>query len=526
MKRVAPLVAVVTFVAIVAVPASAQVDADDTIIIKGHGAAHGFGLAMDGVEGQARAGWNHDRILSLFYADTQTSQKSGTIRVGLTSGGGQHLDFPSGGEVSDRPFGSGAGEGFPLRMKPGGSIEVGESAGGLTLRTNGAETPPQAAGAEAQTHNSSIKQAEDPSLDLEPLLSPTPAPTDRSPPDATPKQQPAAPKVSSFWVRGAGDPALVRLAATGRRYRGVMEVRRIGPAATRAVNHVDLETYVAGIAEEKGQGWPIEGLKTLAVAARTLGAATMTWYGKHQADGYDICPSANCQVYLGYDGEEPALRRAVAETAGQIRTYNGRPIMAMYHGNGGGQTETYSRVADGGGTPHPYLRSVRYPHADPSTWERTTTLREIASALRAQGVKVPNPLQLVEVAERGDSPRVLRLRLAGGRDEESTVRGTTFKTALGLRSTWFDFEAPAPGVPATLSSVADVSAPATLPPRHDAAATVPGFPWKSAGAASAATLCIAAGALMIAQAQQVKVIPGPLRALYRRVRRPSAWREP
>jgi stage II sporulation protein D len=305
-----------------------------------------------------------------------------------------------------------------------------------------------------------------------------------------------------------------------------MEVRRIAPAAIRVVNHVDLETYVAGIAEEKGQGWPLEGLKTLAVAARTLGAATMTWYGKHQAEGFDICPSANCQVYLGYDGEEPALRRAVAETAGQIRTYNGRPIMAMYHGNGGGQTETYARVADGGGTPHPYLKSVRYPYADPSTWERPTTLREVAGALRAQGVQVPNPLQLVEVAERGDSPRVLRLRLAGGRDQESIVRGTTFKTALGLRSTWFDIDVPAAVTPATVGSLAAVSAPATLAPRHAAAEAVPGFPWSSAGAASAATLCVAIGALLIAQAQQVRLIPGPLRALLLRARRPFAGRGP
>ncbi len=524
-------IAVLLVAASVPHPAHAQVVSDATpVVIKGHGAAHGFGLAMDGVEGQARAGWDHDKILSLFYPGTENSTRSGTIRVGLGDGGGQRLTLPSGGEISDRPFGSGSGDGYPIRISPGGAVEIGESSGGLTLRTVGAASGAQAAGGgERGSRYAQIGQEEEPILSPLPSLAPTPTPASKKPPVAEPTPRPAPPKVSAFWIRGSGNPALVGVDRTGRRYRGVMEVRRIGGGSTRVVNHVDLETYVAGIAEEKGQGWPLEGLKVLAVAARTLGVATMTWLGKHRDKGYDICPSGNCQVYLGYDGEEPAMRRAVAETAGKIRTHNGRALMAMYHGNGGGQTETYATATEGRSLTHPYLKSVKYPHADPSTWEKRTNMSEIAGALRAQGVDVPHPLQLVAVTERGDSPRVLRLRVAGGRDDQTIVRGATFKTALRLRSAWFDIEIPRDPVTAVLGrAVATVGAPAKLPARQDAAATSSGFPWLPTGAASAATILVAAAALLVAQGAGTKrlAVADRWRGLARRARRSTAWREP
>jgi stage II sporulation protein D len=240
------------------------------------------------------------------------------------------------------------------------------------------------------------------------------------------------------FVWGTGDPAVVSVAATGHAYRGQVEVVPHG-GALNVVNHVDLEAYVAGIAEEKGAGWPIEALKALAIAARTLGAATMSWYDKNQANGFDICPTDHCQVYLGYDGEEESMRRAQAETAGVIRTYNGRPILAMYHGNGGGQTETYRRMIDYGGDPHPYLRSVKYPYADPYHWKRTETWSSIEGALRADGVAIPGRLQGMDVLSRGDSPRIAKLELHGS-DGDVTITGTRFMFALDLWSTWFDVE--------------------------------------------------------------------------------------
>jgi stage II sporulation protein D len=258
------------------------------------------------------------------------------------------------------------------------------------------------------------------------------------------------------------------------------------------VNHVGLETYVAGIAEEKGQAWPQAGLEALAVAARSLGAATMSWYDKNHGNGYDICPTGNCQLYLGYDGEAPDMSRATAATAGVIRTHSGRPIMAMYHGNGGGQTESYKRAIDNGTDPHPYLRSVTYPLAAPSRWNQRTTIGGIEGSLRAANVALPGRVERIGIVERGVSPRVLRVRVetSGGAVD---VGGVTFASALGLRSTWFELGSRDAKVTAVRGSL---GAPVVIGAVGGAAAsplTATGWPWTAAvvgaiasGAAAAA----------------------------------------
>ena len=80
---------------------------------------------------------------------------------------------------------------------------------------------------------------------------------------------------------------MVRVESTGNRYRGVIELDAVG-GSLRVVNRVGLETYIAGIAEARGAGWPLEGLKALAVAARSYAASMMTWNARNQAKGYDI----------------------------------------------------------------------------------------------------------------------------------------------------------------------------------------------------------------------------------------------
>jgi SpoIID/LytB domain protein len=429
-------------------PAYADTSPGDTeVTLRGTGTAHGLGMAMDGVEAQARAGWTHDRILDLFYPGTTSGRAGGVIRVGLANEPVVTLAFPNGGVVSDAPRGGPAS--FSRTLASGARITVRRTADGIVL-----DLPPPAPAQAKPVANTTeptpgpVKRAlgaavpelipQSPPPIVEPT--PTPAPTK---PDPTARPAPATAPPSAGRLKrvvawGTGDPALVSVAATGRRYRGSIEVAPHA-GALNVVNHVDLETYVAGIAEEKGAGWPVEALKVLAIAARTLGAATMSWYEKNQANGYDICPTMNCQVYLGYDGEEESMRRAQAETAGVIRTYNGRPILAMYHGNGGGQTETYKRLIDYGGDPHPYLRSVRYPHADPYHWTRHETWSSIEGSVRAAGVAVPGRLQGMDVLERGDSPRIVKLRLRGS-DGDVTITGQRFMDALDLWSTWFDIE--------------------------------------------------------------------------------------
>lgn len=452
LRRARVVVVLALFATIVAPAALAQPQTSGTIVIRGIGTAHGLGMAMDGVEAQARAGWSHDRILDLFYKGSAPGRASGTIGVGLAHESVVTLTLPSGGTIAAGPPGSRGAPGFPKTVGPGtiATIRPGPNGPALTLSSSAPRSPASPAPGASTPSPAPTALLAGPQLvptPEPPALEPTPTPTPTRPPtpeEPTARTAPApAGAPQRFWITGAGDPALVRVHATGRRYRGAIEVVPRSGALT-VINRVDLETYVAGIAEEKNAGWPLEGLKVLAIAARTLGAATMTWHDKNHANGYHICPTDRCQVYLGYDGEEPVMRRATAETAGVIRTYNGRPILAMYHGNGGGQTETYKRLIDYPGDPHPYLQSVKYPFADPKRWTRTESYASIEGSLRAAGVAVPGRLTGLEVLERGDSPRVVKLRVRGT-DGGVTITGQRFADALDLWSTWFFIEAtPAP----------------------------------------------------------------------------------
>lgn len=476
--------------------------ADTPIVIEGVGAAHGFGLAMDGVEGQARAGWSHSRILDLFYPGSVPGRAGGTIRVGLETSSSPVVSVPDGGFISDAPRGAEAGPGFPIALSAGARITLRPKAGGLTIegapsKRASAAAPARAYAAEPEPTPGLIPTAPPPPG--QPDLEPTPSPGPKQP-EPTPSPQGASSDgnvVRTVWMWGNGDPALVAVASTGRRYRGQVEIKP-NSGQLVVVNHVDLETYVAGIAEEKGQGWPAAGLEVLAIAARTLGAATMSWYDKNQANGYDICPTANCQLYLGYDGEEPAMSAATAKTAGVIRTHNGRPILAMYHGNGGGQTESYKRVIGANGhpgDPHPYLASVKYPFASPSRWRHRTTLGDIENALRASGAAVPGKIERIGITERGVSPRVLRVRLEGP-EGEADISGTTFASALELRSTWFDLgaEERSEAVVTSEGYASSAAAPASFPQRPSPSDRR--SPWPAAATVTAGGAALALALLL------------------------------
>lgn len=437
-------------------PAVPAQPADTAVTVDGVGAAHGLGLAMDGVLGQARAGWKYRQILSLFYVGTKPGKAKGTIRVGLAEGAAHVVELPGGGELSDAGPGERASPGFPIRLPAGASASVSFAGGTYDVRASGVVAAAQTEIVPVPSAGPGAPVGSPPAPSAAP--SPTPAPSSKVP------DPPAAGRRTSsrsIWVTPSGTPAITRLAATGRRYRGLMQLRANDTGILWAINHVDLEAYVRGIAEEKGAGWPVEGLKVLAVAARSLGASTMHWYTRHHVNGFDICPTDQCQVYLGMDGEEPAMTQAASATAGEIAEFGGRPILAMYHGNGGGRTEAYKLLyGDGTTDPYPYLQSVPYPFANPSRWQRTFTASAVQAGLAAKGIAVPGKLRAIEITERGHSPRVRRIRVAGASGAVE-MSGLQFQSALGLPSAWYDVTVGGP-VPASPDAVAPADAAAVL----------------------------------------------------------------
>ncbi|MDD5562244.1 MAG: SpoIID/LytB domain-containing protein [Thermoanaerobaculaceae bacterium] len=201
------------------------------------------------------------------------------------------------------------------------------------------------------------------------------------------------------------DPDPVRVGA--KAVRGEIELRP-GAGGVAVINVLNLEAYLRGVvpAEMGPRAFPLlEALKAQAVAARTYAVAHL---GEHAPEGYDLCDSPACQAYEGVEAEQPLTDRAVRETEGEIVTYLGRPIDAMYHSTCAGHTE------DGGALfparAAPYLKGV------PCRGERTL----------AAGVSSPRgpwlgPVErlatvgrsLAEVLGCAASPHPLAARLAG-----------------------------------------------------------------------------------------------------------------
>lgn len=133
-------------------------------------------------------------------------------------------------------------------------------------------------------------------------------------------------------------PAEVRPSDVQGYATGAQRVRVLMAGNARNVAEVPLEDYVAGvIASEMPASFPLEAMKAQAIAVRTY---SLYHLGGHAAQGADLCDSVHCQVYHGQPQPDSRAARATAETAGQVLTYNGLLLDAMYHAACGGATAT------------------------------------------------------------------------------------------------------------------------------------------------------------------------------------------
>lgn len=233
----------------------------------------------------------------------------------------------------------------------------------------------------------------------------------------------------------------------GYAYRGALEcMKSPGAWGLTVVNVVPLEEYLYGVVgKEMSPSWNREALKAQAVAARTYAVAHKNYF---QAKGYDMTDDTRSQVYAGINGESPSVVQAVQATRGEILTYQGKPIEALFHANGGGWTENSENVW---GSRIEYLRGVEDTSKNTSsyTWSVTVTPEQLASKLNAAGKGVgtiqsvvlsPLTKRPMNVTDRGVSGRVLTLTVKGSK-RQLAITGNAFQAILGLKSTLFDFAA-------------------------------------------------------------------------------------
>ena len=138
-------------------------------------------------------------------------------------------------------------------------------------------------------------------------------------------------------------------------YRGIIEIQVNASNRFTVTNELNVEDYLKGVvpAELSPAVYPErEAIKAQAVAARTYAEKHR---GQFAAEGFDICDTPACQVYGGAGVEQAMSNEAVEATRGELLTYQGGLIDALYTSTCGGRTEDVQYVFNG--PAHPYLVS-------------------------------------------------------------------------------------------------------------------------------------------------------------------------
>jgi stage II sporulation protein D len=217
----------------------------------------------------------------------------------------------------------------------------------------------------------------------------------------------------------------------GSRYRGELEVKRLGGSDMTIVNNVPFEQYVYGVVPNEIESYsPAEALKAQAIAARTYALVQM---GRHAKWGFDLCPYQHCQVYGGFDSERSSTNKAVEDTAGKLVKYNGRPANTVFFASSGGWTEDVENVW---GTASPYLRSVEDKY-EPDTsshyyWTKSITALSIGDKLLKANVDIGDVTGVI-VNKYTNPGRILELVVKGTKRDYAYQR-ETFRNSFGLSS--------------------------------------------------------------------------------------------
>ena len=229
------------------------------------------------------------------------------------------------------------------------------------------------------------------------------------------------------------------LSLDGHRYRGALELRHKGGGLT-AVNIVPVDGYLRSVVpEEMPVDWPAEAIKAQSVAARSFALASR---GRHASEGYDLCTTTHCQLYTGTAAEKSASDAAIKATRGEVLTYGGKSIEALFHTDSGGMTENSEDVW---GSHVPYLRAAKDTPAKTMPWTKTISRADLERKLAAKGHDIGkvrsialSPLAIGRAAkDRTASGRVKTMTVKGTKGT-ATLSGTTWRSLLGLKSTLFD----------------------------------------------------------------------------------------
>ena len=368
--------------------------------ISGRGYGHGLGMSQYGAYGAALSGLTRDQTLAFYYPNTTRSTAIGnpTVRVQLTALGStstQLVTMPN------------------LVVSDGtrtGALNAKNSDGTLRTRwrvvADGTGVTLQWLQAGVWRSTSSWK---------------------------------AVTKPLSFSDSVLGKVRVVMPDGTQRDYRRTIRSLRSG-SGVMTLSVLSMNYYLQSVVpSEMSPSWPATALQVQAVSARTFAA----YQAAHQPLGsaYDVCDSTYCQVYRGLAGytasgtlvphEASTSTAAIAATSGLGVFYGGAPALTQFGSSNGGQTVA-SSLAYQVSKADPY---DNVPSGSTSQWTTSLSISKIEGAYPTTGT-----LKALRIDKRDGlnawGGRISSVTIIGSAGSK-TVTGTSFQSAMGLRSTWW-----------------------------------------------------------------------------------------
>jgi SpoIID/LytB domain protein len=423
LRWLAGLVAGFALAGLLGAPPAAAADevlerpADGVFAVDGHGWGHGRGMSQWGAQGAASLGRTADEIVASYYPGTARSVLApAPIRVLLQGD-----------------------DGVDLQVHPAAGLTVTDVASGATAVLPQGPVMWRVTVDAAGLHVESLTGT---------VWTPFPLGTSTS-------------SVGPVRFSGAAFHRVALPNGTSRDYRGVVQAVRTGPTVLASVVVLDLEDYLLGVVpRESSASWRTAALEAQSIAARSYSANTRDRVAG--AGRWDICDTTQCQVFGGTrlhtrtattELEPATTTAAVRATAGVVRTYAGKPILAEYSSSNGGWS-TAGNVPYLSARPDPWDSVVPNPvHA----WRATLRAADLERRFPTLGT-----LKRIRVTARdGNGEWGGRVRTVVLEGVSSTGAPTTVTTtgagvygarpwpasSDGLRSSWWKLTAAAPSVP-------------------------------------------------------------------------------
>jgi len=168
--------------------------------------------------------------------------------------------------------------------------------------------------------------------------------------------------IDSYTDRPAWNTSL-----NDNKFKGAIEVRySSNNHKLWVIDDLNIEDYLAGVSEPLEAG-PYEYIKSAVIAERSYVYYHLQRGGRWPDDGFTLKNSrlgnGDDQVYQGYGftSRSTNIPRAVAETAGQVVTYNGTPVLTPYFTQDDGRTRSISEAWSSPQSSYPWLISVPDP---------------------------------------------------------------------------------------------------------------------------------------------------------------------